>query len=253
MTEVRLDQISLTMKVGDMLVLNATVLPENVTDKTVTWSSSNPAAVKVENGKLTALAEGNATITAKCGEKSAFCTVTVQKAEVLAESVTLDQTTMELTVNGTGKLTATVKPDETTVKTIQWSSSDETVATVGADGTVTALKEGSAVITAKCGEKSAECTVTVKAEAVAPTSITMEPTTLSLTVGQTHVLNATVLPENATNKSVTWSSNAPDIVEVTAGGAVTAKAAGTATVTARAANGLAVTCIVTVTVTVAGE
>ena len=252
-TEVRLDQISLTMKVGDMLVLNATVLPENVTDKTVTWSSSNPAAVKVENGKLTALAEGNATITAKCGEKSAFCTVTVQKAEVLAESVTLDQTTMELTVNGTGKLTATVKPDETTVKTIQWSSSDEAVATVGADGTVTALKEGTAVITAKCGEKSAECTVTVKAEAVMPTSITMEPTTLSLTVGQKYTLIATILPENATNKSVTWSSNAPDIVEVTAGGAVTAKAAGTATVTASAANGLAVTCIVTVTVTVAGE
>jgi len=236
-----------------MLVLNATVLPENVTDKTVTWSSSNPAAVKVENGKLTALAEGNATITAKCGEKSAFCTVTVQKAEVLAESVTLDQTTMELTVNGTGKLTATVKPDETTVKTIQWSSSDEAVATVGADGTVTALKEGTAVITAKCGEKSAECTVTVKAEAVMPTSITMEPTTLSLTVGQKYTLIATILPENATNKSVTWSSNAPDIVEVTAGGAVTAKAAGTATVTASAANGLAVTCIVTVTVTVAGE
>ena len=132
-------------------------------------------------------------------------------------------------------------------------SSDEAVATVGADGTVTALKEGTAVITAKCGEKSAECTVTVKAEAVMPTSITMEPTTLSLTVGQKYTLIATILPENATNKSVTWSSNAPDIVEVTAGGAVTAKAAGTATVTASAANGLAVTCIVTVTVTVAGE
>ena len=229
-----------------MLVLNATVLPENVTDKTVTWSSSNPAAVKVENGKLTALAEGNATITAKCGEKSAFCTVTVQKAEVLAESVTLDQTTMELTVNGTGKLTATVKPDETTVKTIQWSSSDEAVATVGADGTVTALKEGTAVITAKCGEKSAECTVTVKAEAVMPTSITMEPTMLSLTVGQTYALIATVLPENATDKSVTWSSDAPDIVEVTAGGAVTAKAAGTATITAKTTNGLTITCAVTV-------
>ncbi len=250
---VTLDKTTLELTAGATGQLIAKLNPEDATDQSVTWSSSNPAAVKVENGKLTALAEGNATITAKCGEKSAFCTVTVQKAEVLAESVTLDQTTMELTVNGTGKLTATVKPDETTVKTIQWSSSDEAVATVGADGTVTALKEGSAVITAKCGEKSAECTVTVKAEAVAPTSITMEPTTLSLTVGQTHVLNATVLPENATNKSVTWSSNAPDIVEVTAGGAVTAKAAGTATVTARAANGLAVTCIVTVTVTVAGE
>ena len=242
-----------------MLVLNATVLPENVTDKTVTWSSSNPAAVKVENGKLTALAEGNATITAKCGEKSAFCTVTVQKAEVLAESVTLDQTTMELTVNGTGKLTATVKPDETTVKTIQWSSSDEAVATVGADGTVTALKEGTTVITAKCGEKSAECTVTVKAEAVMPTSITMEPTKLSLTVGQKYTLIATILPENATDKTVTWTSDAPSIVDVAADGTVTAKAAGTVTakaagtanITARAANGLAVTCIVTVTA--AGE
>lgn len=124
-------------------------------------------------------------------------------------------------------------------------------AMVGADGTVTALKEGTAVITAKCGEKSAECTVTVKAEAVVPTSITMEPTTLSLTVGQTHALNATVLPENATDKTVTWSSDATSIVDVAADGTVTAKAVGTVTVTARTANGLAVTCIVTVTA--AGE
>ena len=256
---VTLDKTTLELTAGTTGQLIAKLNPEDATDQSVTWSSSNPAAVKVENGKLTALAEGNATITAKCGEKSAFCTVTVQKAEVLAESVTLDQTTMELTVNGTGKLTATVKPDETTVKTIQWSSSDEAVATVGADGTVTALKEGSAVITAKCGEKSAECTVTVKAEAVMPTSITMEPTKLSLTVGQKYTLIATILPENATDKTVTWTSDAPSIVDVAADGTVTAKAAGTVTakaagtanITARAANGLAVTCIVTVTA--AGE
>ena len=141
--------------------------------KTIQWSSSDEAVATVgADGTVTALKEGTAVITAKCGEKSAFCTVTVQKAEVLAESVTLDQTTMELTVNGTGNLTATVKPDETTVKTIQWSSSDETVATVGADGTVTALKEGTAVITAKCGEKSAECTVTVTARAANGLAVT---------------------------------------------------------------------------------
>ena len=245
-TEVRLDQTAVTMKVKDIIVLNASVLPENATEKAVTWSSGAPNIVKVENGKLTALAEGTAVITAKCDNKTATCTVTVQKADVPAESVTLDKTTLEMTVNGTGKLTATVKPDETTVKTIQWSSSDETVATVGADGTVTALKEGTAVITAKCGEKSAECTVTVKAEAVAPTSITMEPTTLSLTVGQTYVLNATVLPENATNKSVTWSSDATSIVDVAADGTVTAKAAGIATITAKTTNGLTITCAVTV-------
>lgn len=256
---VTLDKTTLELTAGATGQLVAKLNPEDATDQSMTWSSSNNGVVTVDqNGSLKAVAAGTATIAVKTtdGGYTATCKVTVKPVavtEVLAESVTLDQTTMELTVNGTGKLTATVKPDETTVKTIQWSSSDEAVATVGADGTVTALKEGTAVITAKCGEKSAECTVTVKAEAVMPTSITMEPTTLSLTVGQKYTLIATILPENATNKSVTWSSNAPDIVEVTAGGAVTAKAAGTATVTASAANGLAVTCIVTVTVTVAGE
>ena len=237
------------MKVGDMLVLSATVQPENVSDKAITWSSSAPSVVKVENGKLTALAEGSATITAKCGEKSAFCTVTVQKAEVPAERVTLDQTTLELTVNGTAKLTAKVLPEETTVKTIQWSSSDETVAKVAADGTVTALKEGTTVITAKCGEKSAECTVTVKAEAVVPASITLDQSTLSMAVGGTQKLTASILPDNATDKSITWSSDAPGIVEVAADGTVTAKAAGTAIITATTVNGLTITCTITVTET----
>lgn len=248
-TEVLLDKISVTMKVGDMLVLSATVQPENVSDKAITWSSSAPSVVKVENGKLTALAEGSATITAKCGEKSAFCTVTVQKAEVPAERVTLDQTTLELTVNGTAKLTAKVLPEETTVKTIQWSSSDETVAKVAADGTVTALKEGTTVITAKCGEKSAECTVTVKAEAVVPASITLDQSTLSMAVGGTQKLTASILPDNATDKSITWSSDALGIVEVAADGTVTAKAAGTAIITATTVNGLTITCTITVTET----
>lgn len=248
-TEVLLDKSSVTMKVGDIFVLNATVQPENVSDKTITWSSSAPSVVKVENGKLTALAEGSATITAKCGEKSAFCTVTVQKAEVPAERVTLDQTTLELTVNGTAKLTAKVLPEETTVKTIQWSSSDETVAKVAADGTVTALKEGTTVITAKCGEKSAECTVTVKAEAVVPASITLDQSTLSMAVGGTQKLTASILPDNATDKSITWSSDAPGIVEVAADGTVTAKAAGTAIITATTVNGLTITCTITVTET----
>ena len=88
--------------------------------------------------------------------------------------------------------------------------------------------------------------MTVKAEAVVPASITMEPTTLSLTVGQTHALIATVLPENATDKSVTWSSDAPTIVEVLSDGTVTAKSAGIATITAKTTNGLTITCAVTV-------
>ena len=159
----------------------------------------------MENGKLTALQEGTATITAKCGEKTATCTVTVQKADVAAESITLDLSSLELAVGGTARLTATVKPDEATVKTVQWSSSDDSVATVAADGTVTAVKEGTATITAKCGEKSADCTVTVKAAPVSPTSVTLDQNTLSLTVGGTAKLTATVAPENAADKTVSLS------------------------------------------------
>ena len=121
------------------------------------------------------------------------------------------------------------------------------MATVGADGTVTALKEGTTVITAKCGEKSAECTVTVKAETVAPASVTVDQSTLSLAVGQTAALKATVLPENAADKAVTWSSDASNIVEVASDGTVTAKAVGTATVTVTTVNRLKATCTITVT------
>ena len=79
-----------------------------------------------------------------------------------------------------------------------------------------------------------------------PTSITMEPTKLSLTVGQKYTLIATILPENATDKTVTWTSDAPSIVDVAADGTVTAKAAGIATITAKTTNGLTITCAVTV-------
>ena len=236
-TGITLDRSEVSMKVGDMIVLTPTIQPENATDQAVTWSSSNPTTVKVENGKLTALQEGSATITAKCGNKTATCTVTVQKADITAESVTLDLSSMELAVGGTARLTATVKPDEATVKTVQWSSSDDSVATVAADGTVTAVKEGTATITAKCGEKSADCTVTVKAAPVSPTSVTLDQNTLSLTVGGTAKLTATVAPENAADKTVSWSCDNLSVAEVSADGAVTAKAAGTATITVTTTDG----------------
>lgn len=248
-TGITLDQSEISMKVGDMIVLTPTIQPENATDQAVTWSSSNPTTVKVENGKLTALQEGTATITAKCGNKTATCTVTVQKADITAESVTLDLSSMELAVGGTARLTATVKPDEATVKTVQWSSSDDSVATVAADGTVTAVREGTATITAKCGEKSADCAVTVKAAApVSPTSVTLNQNTLSLTVGGTAQLTATVAPENAADKTVSWNCDKLDIAEVSTNGTVTAKAAGTATITVTTTDGsLTATCTVTVT------
>ena len=138
--------------------------PENTTD-TLVWTSSNDAVATVKDGVVTAVKEGKATITAACGNAKAECVVTVLPP-IPATGVTLDKTALKLYEGDAAKLTATVEPENTTDKTIVWTSSDKTIATVK-DGTVTAVKAGTATITAACGEAKATCAVTVKAP-VAP-------------------------------------------------------------------------------------
>ena len=121
------------------------------------WTSSDESIAKVDNGKVTAVKSGKATIAAKCGGKTAECAVTVT---VPTSSVTLDKTTLSLAVGETAQLTATVKPDNATDKTVTWSSSNESIVTVS-NGEVYAVSEGSAVISAASGDKLAQCDVTV--------------------------------------------------------------------------------------------
>ena len=159
-SSVSLNKTTLTLTEGESETLTATVKPDNATDKTVAWSSSDASVAKVENGKVTAVKAGTATITAKAGDKSATCTVTVNKKVVAVTSVTLNKTELTLTEGEAETLTATVKPDDATDKTVTWSTSDASVAKVE-NGKVTAIKEGKASITAKAGEKSATCVITV--------------------------------------------------------------------------------------------
>ena len=166
-SSVSLDKTSLSLTEGESATLAATVKPDNATNKTVTWSSSNASVASVDaSGKVTAVAEGTATITAKAGDKTATCTVTVKKKVVAVSSVSLDKTSLELTVGETATLVATVIPDRATEKTVSWSSSSSSVATVDASGKVTAVAKGTATITAKAGGKTAICTVTVKKEGI---------------------------------------------------------------------------------------
>ena len=163
-------------------------------------------------------------------------------------SVALDKTTLALTVGDAAvQLTATVAPEDATDKTVTWSSDKTSVATVDATGNVTAVAEGTATITATAGDKTATCKVTVTAAAVAVTSVALDKTELALTVGDAAVqLTATVAPDNATDKTVTWSSDKTSVATVDATGKVTAVAEGTATITAKAGDKTA-TCTVTVT------
>ena len=238
---VTLDKTTLSLAVGETATLTANVKPDDATDKNVTWKSSDESVAKVADGNVTAVKSGNATITAKCGGKTAECAVTVT---VPTGSVTLDKPSLTLAVGETAQLTATVKPDDATDKNVIWTSSDESVAKV-ADGKVTAVKSGKATITAKCGGRTAECTVIVT---VPVGSIILDKTSLALAVGETLQLTATVKPDDATDKNVTWTSSDESVAKV-ANGKVTAVKSGGATITAMC-GGKTAECVVTVTVPV---
>ena len=165
-TGITLSESSITLVAGgETATLTATVTPDNATDKTVTWTSSNTGVATVEDGVVTPVAEGSATITAKAGEQTATCTVTVQAAgsTIAVAGITLNETSLTLHVEDTETLTATVTPNNATNATVTWSSDKTDVATVDGNGKVTAVAAGEATITAKAGEQTAECAVTVTA------------------------------------------------------------------------------------------
>ena len=250
---ITLSQSALTLTEGENATLTATVTPANASDKTVTWSSNDTAVATVDaTGKVTAVAPGTATITAKAGEKTATCTVTVKAKIIEVTGITLDKTTATLTVGDNLTLTATVAPANATDKTVTWTSSDAAVATVDATGKVTAVKAGTATITANAGEKTATCTVTVNAKTIAVTGITLSRTEVTLVEGKSLTLTATVTPTDATDKTVAWTSSNPAAATVDTNGKVTAVAAGKTTITAKAGDKSA-TCDVTVEADLTGS
>jgi len=239
---VTLNKTQLNLNKGETETLVATVLPNDATDKTVTWSSSNPDIAIVENGKVAALGGGSASIEARAGDKSAVCEVIVT---VPVESITLNINSITLDEEQTTTLTATVNPSDATNKTVTWTTSDASIVTVD-NGTITAIKEGKATITAKAGEKTAECKVTVDKKVIAVSSVELNKNSLDLKKGESETLIATVKPDDATDKTVTWSSSDVSIATVDQSGKVTAKKTGKATITAKAGDKSS-TCTVTVT------
>ena len=251
-TEVRLSESTVGIVEGSTYKLTATVLPENTTDsKNVSWGSNNEAVATVDaNGTVTAKRAGTAVITAtSTNGKTAGCTVTVEKKQIPVTEVRLSESTVGIVEGSTYKLTATVLPENTTdSKNVSWGSNNEAVATVDANGTVTAKRAGTAVITAtSTNGKTAGCTVTVSRKEIPITEISLDKSSATLTEGETTTLTATVLPENTTDsKSVSWRSSNSEVATVDTNGTVTAKRAGTAVITATSTNGKTAGCTVTV-------
>ena len=161
--------------------------------------------------------------------------------------MTVTPSRIEIIEGESAVLSASVSPEAASDRAVAWSSSDRSVATVDKAGTVHGLRPGTATVTATAEGKSGTCAVTVKAKAVGVTEVTLDKTELTLTEGETETLTATVKPDNADNRKVTWSSDKTEIATVDGAGKVTAVKAGEAVVTVTTEDGgKTATCKVTV-------
>lgn len=229
--------------------LTATTKPTTATEKTLTWTSSNENIVTVnQSGRIIAIGYGEATITVSTvNGKSATCLV---KVGLPVKSVSLDTNSLQMGLNDTGKLIATVSPSNAMNKAITWSSSKPSIVSVDNDGNLSALKTGTSVITVttKDGGYTATCKVTV-VKPVEVTSITID-SKLDVGVNRSVKLVPIIKPDTATNKNVTWTSQNESIATVDSSGYVRGVFVGTTTITATTHNGLKATCKVTVSVMV---
>ncbi len=250
-TSISLSSSQLSMEKDQTVTLIATIEPDNVTVKTVSWSSSNNSIATVDqNGKVTAKALGNAVITATTTDGtnlSATCQVTV--GAITVKSVTLDQHEAQVVLGNTLQLTATVLPADAANKNLAWQSSNTSIATVDQNGLVTSKALGQVIITAHTTDGSNlkdSCVVTVLPVLV--TSIVLDKSEMEVYVEMTDTIHATVMPTEATIQSLVWASSNENVATVDADGIVTAVNVGNAIITAMATDGSGVTATCSVTV-----
>ena len=229
-----------SLSVGSSVQLDAAVSPEDYICH-ISWKSSDTSVLRVlSNGKVVAVGQGEAVITASVGECTSSVTITVtgeQPGESGLTGVSLDRYTLTLYAGEEAEqLTATLKP-EGTEATIRWTSSNQTAATVSQDGKVTPLAAGVTVVTAAAGDYRASCIVTVQPERVRVTGIRFDEPTHTLMMGSTVTLQPIIAPDDATVKNLTWVSSDEQTATVSRTGIVTALSVGETTITATTVDG----------------
>ena len=181
--------------------------------------------ISINNGALT--------ITNKNGTRTFYKTKTYQKVS----GISLDTTNMNLYIGDSKTLKATILPYNAYDKTVVWSSSNTSVATVSTSGVVTAKGEGTTTITVKTQDGNYTATCNVNVSVIHVNGITLNKTSLNMTKGDTQQLSATITPSNAYNKSVIWSSDNENVAQVSSNGKITAKGKGTTIITVKSADG----------------
>lgn len=236
------------LKAGETLQLVAEVSPEETTDKSVRWTSSDSEIATVDsNGVVTAIGVGEVEITAtdSAGHRAS---VRITVVPTLSDSVVIPEPDTKVFKAGeTIQLTATIYPATTTDKSVTWKSSDESIATVDANGLVTATGVGTVTITAITADGKT-CDIVLTVEATLAESITLNRTTASIKVGDSLRLIAQISPSTTTDKSVTWTTSDVSVAKVDADGVVKALSLGNCDIVATAndGSGVSATCRVTI-------
>lgn len=219
-SKVTLSEQKITLLLSDELeqreqTLSVTVAPETAHYETIVWETSNENIATVdENGKIMGIAAGTCKITASVQGKQvkkASCSVTVWQA---VKSLTFDSNNHELAKGSSRKLEIMIEPEDASNKKLLWESSDTTIATVSANGTVSGKKCGDCTITATAADGSGVQAVFDVTVVQAVTKITADSSTLHLTEGQIFFLDYTVLPEDATNKTIGVNSQNARVASV---------------------------------------
>ena len=250
------NQTDVSLAIGSSYQLQAKVLPENATDKKITYTSHNPAVASVnEEGVITALSAGSAKITITASNdisKEINVTVTAVSVTDIVFDPALPGNPLLLSVGGNCPIHAKVQPENATDKNLTYSSDNEAVAAVDAGGLIMGKAVGSAKITIKASNGvSKEITVTVTTTHIPVTGIalTSGETAISVENRASRQIGAYVLPENATNKNLTYSSEDETIASVNDEGVINTHNEGTVNITITAVDNPALSKQVTLTVT----
>lgn len=241
-SSITLNPANITMAIGKLETITATVAPTDISNVNLTWRSSNPNVVSIEStNNLSVVVKGQrggSAVIAAINQDNivvGYCHITVLQP-VTGISLSETNIVVDLSMKNV-QLRATVTPENATNKKIIWSSTDPTKARVNQNGLVTFLKPGSVSIIATSEDNpivTAYCNITIN---IPVASIALDETTKTMFVGQTARLTYLVLPNNSSNASVTWTSTNPAVVTVDNTGRVTAKSVGTAVIILRAVDG----------------
>ena len=223
-------------------VINVKYFNDSLVKDKVTWSSSNPSIVKIDRkGNVLAIGTGKAYVSVSCNNEvyDKIEINAIKRDSVKANKITLSPSSLTINVGVTKSVSATVLPKNASIKSLKWDSSDNTIAKVNNKGQITGIKKGKAKISVSTidGSASASMDVVVRSSSstkpstsVGVKTINVYPTSMDLSVGTTGYIDAVVLPENASNNKILYSSSNTKVATVNKYGTVKAVGAGTAVI-----------------------